>query len=128
MGRVASSGAKAPDKRGHLFAALKRCATQGLSSALLSAVASICSAQSQNPVATTMAADEPRADVIFLHGNVYQGLPGNAQRRSIRRAEATAVRSERIQAVRTNVEIEKLKGPQTQVIDLDGHFVMPGFN
>jgi len=27
-----------------------------------------------------------------------------------------------------NVDIQKLKGPQTQVIDLGGHFVMPGFN
>ena len=27
-----------------------------------------------------------------------------------------------------NEEIQKLKGPKTQVIDLGGHFVMPGFN
>jgi predicted amidohydrolase YtcJ len=134
MGRLAGSGAKAPDKREHLFAALKRCATQGLSFGLLCAVASICSAQSPKPAATTMAADEPRAanepgaDVIFLHGNVYTGVAGNAQRRSIQRAEAIAVRAERILAVGTNVEIEKLKGPQTQVIDLGGHFVLPGFN
>ena len=26
------------------------------------------------------------------------------------------------------VDLEKLKGPQTQVVDLGGHFVMPGFN
>ncbi len=26
------------------------------------------------------------------------------------------------------VDIDKLKGPQTQVVDLGGHFVMPGFN
>ncbi len=38
------------------------------------------------------------------------------------------MRGDRIQAVGKTAEIEKLKGPQTQVIDLGGHFVMPGFN
>jgi len=38
------------------------------------------------------------------------------------------VRGERIQAVGKTVDVMKLKGPETQVIDLGGHFVMPGFN
>jgi hypothetical protein len=69
-----------------------------------------------------------RADVIFVHGNIYTGVPSNAQFSSILHEEAIAVRGDRIQAVGKNAEIEKLKGPQTQVIDLGGHFVMPGFN
>jgi predicted amidohydrolase YtcJ len=55
-------------------------------------------------------------------------VPATTQFTSILREEAIAVRGDRIQAVGKNVEIEKLKGPQTQVIDLGGHFVMPGFN
>ena len=44
------------------------------------------------------------------------------------RAEALAVRGDRIVAVGTVSEIEALRGPQTKVIDADGRFVMPGFN
>jgi predicted amidohydrolase YtcJ len=85
--------------------------------------------QAQNPAGgETAAAPGPKADVIFVHANVYTGLLSNAQFSSIRREEALAVRGDRIQAVGKNVDIQKLKGPQTQVIDLGGHFVMPGFN
>ena len=70
----------------------------------------------------------PKADTIYVHANVYTGVPANAPFSSILREEAIAVRGDRIQAVGKTNEIEKLKGPQTQVIDLGGHFVMPGFN
>ncbi len=70
----------------------------------------------------------PKADTIYVHANVYTGAPANAQFSSILRQEAIAVRGDRIQAVGKNVDIQKLKGPQTRVIDLGGHFVMPGFN
>lgn len=71
---------------------------------------------------------KPKADVIFIHGNIYTGVPANSAFSSITREEAIAVRGDRIAAVGKIVDIEKLKGPQTQVIDLGGHFVMPGFN
>lgn len=71
---------------------------------------------------------KPRADIIFIHGNVYTGVPANSQFSSILRAEAIAVRGDRIQEVGKTFDIEKLKGPQTQVVDLGGHFTMPGFN
>jgi predicted amidohydrolase YtcJ len=71
---------------------------------------------------------KPKADVIFTHGNVYTGVPVMSAFKAIKRAEAIAVRGDRIQAVGENAEILKLKGPDTQVIDLSGHFVMPGFN
>ncbi len=74
------------------------------------------------------AAPAPRADAIYIHANVYTGVTSNAEFGSIDREEAIAVRGGRIQAVGKNVEIEKLKGPLTRVIDLGGHFVMPGFN
>jgi predicted amidohydrolase YtcJ len=70
----------------------------------------------------------PRADIIFMHANVYTGAPSNTPFSSIQREEAIAVRGDRIEAVGKTVDVMKLKGPQTQVIDLGGHFVMPGFN
>jgi predicted amidohydrolase YtcJ len=70
----------------------------------------------------------PKADAIYIHANVYTGVLSNSAFVSILREEAIAVRGDRIQAVGKLTEIEKLKGPQTQVIDLGGHFVMPGFN
>jgi predicted amidohydrolase YtcJ len=71
---------------------------------------------------------KPKADVIFTHGNVYTGVPVMSAFKAIKRAEAIAVRGDRIQAVGENTEILKLRGPDTQVIDLAGHFVMPGIN
>jgi hypothetical protein len=129
MGRFETSGAKALCQEKCLFAALKRCATQRLSIPKLFAVAMICSAiaQAQNSSPTT-ADSKPKADTIYIHGNVYTGVPAATQFSSVLREEAIAVRGDRIQAVGKNVDIEKLKGPQTQVIDLSGHFVMPGFN
>jgi predicted amidohydrolase YtcJ len=60
-------------------------------------------------------------EMIFLHGDIYTGSGG-------RRAEALAVRADRILAVGSDAEIRKLKGKHTHIIDLGGHFVMPGFN
>jgi predicted amidohydrolase YtcJ len=70
----------------------------------------------------------PRAEIIFMHANVYTGVPSNTPFSSIQREEAIAVRGDRIQGVGKTVDIMKLKGPLTQVVDLGGHFVMPGFN
>ncbi|HEY3789997.1 MAG TPA: amidohydrolase, partial [Urbifossiella sp.] len=85
------------------------------------------SLQAQNS-APIQNSSSSKADVIYLHGNIYTGVPANAQFNSVLREEAIAVRGDRIQAVGKNIDIEKFKGPQTQVIDLGGRFVMPGFN
>jgi predicted amidohydrolase YtcJ len=78
---------------------------------------------SENPAPVT------RADVIFTHANVYTGAIGaSSALGSTQRAEAIALRGDRIIAVGTHEAIAKLKGPQTTVIDLGGRFVMPGFN
>ena len=150
MGRFMTSGANAPSKKTHLFAELKRCATQ-LHAAVEShpsqsarrmghpavfsifvfviviGIFSAAPALAQN-AAPAPSESKPKADVIFIHANVYTGVPANAQFSSVLREEAIAVRGDRIQAVGKNTEIEKLKGPSTQVVDLGGHFVMPGFN
>ena len=87
---------------------------------LLLAVASGVSAQN--------AAQKPKADLIFTHGNIYTGVVDAAALGASKRAEALAVRGDRILAVGTRDQIMKLKGPETKIVDLDGHFVMPGFN
>jgi predicted amidohydrolase YtcJ len=85
-------------------------------------------AQSSPQAAETAPDTRPKADIIFMHANVYTGVPANTPFSSILREEAIAVRGDRIQAVGKTIDMAKLKGPETQVIDLGGHFVMPGFN
>lgn len=70
----------------------------------------------------------PKADSIFLHGNIYTGVTGASSFHVVQRAEAMAVKGDRILAVGKNEDIAKYKGPETVVVDLAGHFVMPGFN
>ena len=71
---------------------------------------------------------KPKADIIFFHANVYTGVPANTPFSSILREEAIAVKGDRIIAVGKTIDIQKFKGPQTQMVDLGGHFTMPGFN
>lgn len=67
--------------------------------------------------------DKPKADTIFIRGNIYTGLEGGAGR-----AQAIAVRGERIEAVGSQEDVLQMKGPATVVVDLGGRFMMPGFN
>ncbi len=84
--------------------------------------------QSAPQVAPTTA-PKPKADVIFTHANIYTGaVDATASLGAGKRAEALAVVGDRILAVGTRDEIMKLKGPETKIVDLEGHFVMPGFN
>jgi hypothetical protein len=62
------------------------------------------------------------ADLILLNGKVFTA---DSARPS---AEAVATRGERIVAVGTSVEIEKLAGAKTRRIDLQRGVVTPGFN
>ena len=93
---------------------------------LLLAVASGVLAQSGVSAQTV---SKPKADLIFIHGNIYTGVVDPASSLGAgKRAEALAVLGDRILAVGARDEIVKLKGPETKIVDLDGHFVMPGFN
>jgi predicted amidohydrolase YtcJ len=87
-----------------------------------------CLAQTPAFDSATPESTKPKADIIFMHANVYTGVPANTPFSSILREEAIAVRGDRIEAVGKTIDIQKLKGPQTQVIDVGGHFLMPGFN
>ena len=65
------------------------------------------------PSSNPQAKDQPMSEQVRLAG---------------RRAEAIAVAGGTILAIGYEQDILKLKGPKTQIIDLAGHFVMPGFN
>lgn len=73
------------------------------------------------PAALGFAADE-RADRIFVNGKVWTGDETRP------RAEAIAVRSTRIIAVGTTAAIQKRAEKATEVVDLRGRLVVPGFN
>jgi predicted amidohydrolase YtcJ len=95
-------------------------------------------------MASLSSAQQPQspADVIFVNGNVYTAPPHIELRMGTKTdgakpqtppasngpAQAIAVSGGKILAVGPTEDIQKLKGPKTQVIDLGGHFVMPGFN
>lgn len=62
------------------------------------------------------------AERVYLNGRIWTGDQGSS------RAEALAIRGDKLVAVGTNAQIRKLIGKETSVIDLNGHTVVPGFN
>jgi len=65
--------------------------------------------------------DRPEADRIFVGGSVWTAdLEAPF-------AEAVAVRGEKILAAGSESRVRALAGPATDVVELDGGFVMPGF-
>jgi len=62
-----------------------------------------------------------RADRVFVNGRVWTGEPGKAL------AEALAVRGSTLLEVGTTSAIRRLAGKGTDVVDLRGRFVAPGF-
>lgn len=61
------------------------------------------------------------ADLVFLNGPVHTG---DASRR---RARAVAVRRGRIVAIGTDDDVRALRGAGTEVVDLAGRLLLPGF-
>jgi predicted amidohydrolase YtcJ len=66
-------------------------------------------------------APEVPADVIFLGGAVWTGVPGAGT------AQAVAVKAGFIQAVGTDREVRALRGRETEVVRLGGRMLLPGF-
>ncbi len=62
-----------------------------------------------------------RADLIVVNARVWTVDAARPE------AEAVAVSGDRILAVGTRGEVERLRGPDTRVIDAEGRFLMPGF-
>ncbi|HEY1938183.1 MAG TPA: amidohydrolase [Candidatus Angelobacter sp.] len=93
-------------------------------------------------MASLSSAQQPttHADMIFINGDIFTGASTSRAEHVdsatqivnltivSRPAQALAISGGKIIAVGSNEDIQKLKGPNTQVIDLGGHFVMPGFN
>jgi predicted amidohydrolase YtcJ len=61
------------------------------------------------------------ADSIVLGGKIYTVNPQQPW------AQAVAVRQGKIVAVGSEADIHALRGPRTEVIEVDGHMVLPGF-
>jgi hypothetical protein len=61
------------------------------------------------------------ADQIIINGNIWTGDSSRP------RAEALAIRGDRLLAVGTNPEILQTAGPKTKTIDAGGALVLPGF-
>ena len=87
-----------------------------------------CTVSAQNDV-PSKSVPKPKADVIFTHANIYTGVVDAAASLGAgKRSEALAIRGDQVLAVGTRDEVMKSKGPETKIVDLDGRFVMPGFN
>ena len=68
---------------------------------------------------TGLASAQP-ADTVYVNANIHTVDPDKP------RAEAMAVRGERIAAVGSRGEVGELIGPRTEVVDLRGMTVLPG--
>ncbi len=71
-----------------------------------------CQTQSKNAM----------ADIVFLNGVVWTVNPNQPK------AEALAIKGNRILKVGSSSEMERVTGDSTKVINLEGAFVMPGFS
>src|SRR6267378_91512 len=73
-------------------------------------------------------------EIIFIHGDIYPGAVTSvfklrgSDTQAMNRAQAMAVIGGKIVDLGSNEIILSLKGPDTKVVELGGHFVMPGFN
>jgi predicted amidohydrolase YtcJ len=82
---------------------------------------SACSRDSQQAEETAAAPDVAPADLVLRGGKVATVDP------ALGNAEAIAVNGYQITAVGSNADIAAYVGPETEVIELDGRFAMPGF-
>jgi predicted amidohydrolase YtcJ len=65
-----------------------------------------------------------RAEVIYIHGQIYPARSSEGDP-----ADAIAVRAGKVIAVGPSPQIlGEFKNEKTEIVDLEGHFVMPGFN
>lgn len=61
------------------------------------------------------------ADIVFFNARVFTGVEPVW-------ADAIAITGQRVTAVGSDVDIKKLAGPKTRVIDATHHVIVPGFN
>ncbi|MHB1937835.1 MAG: amidohydrolase [Acidobacteriaceae bacterium] len=73
-------------------------------------------------VPTLASVHAQRADLVLVHGKIWTENPQQPE------AEAVAISGNRIVAVGTSQAVLRLSGKGTQVIELHGRRVVPGFN
>ncbi|HET9087989.1 MAG TPA: amidohydrolase [Acidobacteriaceae bacterium] len=73
------------------------------------------------PALTALRAQRP-ADLVLVHGKIWTENPGQPD------TEAIAIQGNRIAATGSSVAMMKYAGPGTQIIQLHGRRVVPGFN
>lgn len=88
----------------------------------------LASASTHRPAVAATSTPVPKADSIYIRANIYTGVSGADSFHEVERAEAMAVKGDRILALGKENDLLKFKGPNTNVVDLEGNFVMPGFN
>ena len=72
------------------------------------------------PALISQGPQDPPADLILLNGKIVTlETPGEVQ--------ALAARGGRIVALGSTADVKRLAGPGTEVIDVNGHLVIPGF-
>jgi predicted amidohydrolase YtcJ len=92
----------------------------------LRAVGAMLLAAALASAATPACAAPDAAEAVWLHGSIVTGtrLTGVDPER----VQALAIAHGRIIATGTDAQIQRLRGPKTRLVDLQGAFVMPGFN
>jgi len=88
----------------------------------------LASGPSDRGVVAQTSTPVPKADSIFVRANIYTGVAGADSFHEVERAVAMAVKADRILALGKETDLLKFKGPNTTIVDLQGNFVMPGFN
>jgi predicted amidohydrolase YtcJ len=82
-----------------------------------------------NPSSAQSPTHAPRcapADVVFFDGNILTGEELLTEHPE--RVSALAIRDGLVIATGADARVLELRGPKTEVVDLDGAFAMPGFN
>lgn len=91
-----------------------------LATGSLSALVLALALSGQTSARTSQQPPQP-ADLVITNGKVVTVEEGASQ------AQAVAAAAGKIVAVGTNAEIQKFVGPKTEVIDVKGQLVIPGF-
>jgi len=84
------------------------------------------STPAQQPSQSKISARAAKPDLILFHGTILTG-DGLAHETPMT-VSAMAIRNGKIVAIGTDVSVKNLAGPETQLQDLKGIFVMPGLN
>jgi hypothetical protein len=72
------------------------------------------------PAAATAESRSEVADTIYTHGKIYTVNEAHPW------AEAVAIKDGKFLVVGSNADVQAVTGESTEIVDLEGRFVMPG--